>query len=88
MLASGLLARTEVALVVYVHSVSNRVETAGAAEVFHDGEEFVLAVEAAGGIIVSVFRALEFGGGDDFQRDPVFLRESDRIVQMSAGEAG
>ena len=45
-------------------------------------------MEAARGIVARVFRAIEFGGGNDFQRDVMFLRKSNCVREMSARQAG
>jgi len=87
-LTSSLLARTEVALVVEVHAVRDRIEAAGVAKGFHDGEEFVLAMEAARGVVAGVFGAIEFGGWDDFEGNVLLMGEGDRVGELSAREAG
>ena len=87
-LTSSLLARTEVALVVEVHAVGDGIEAAGVAKGFHDGEEFVFAMEAARGVVARVFGAIEFGGGDDFERNASLPGEGDRVGELSAREAG
>src|ERR1700743_3199433 len=88
MLISSLLSRAKVALVVSVHAVGDGVEAARLAEIVHDLEELILAVEAALSVIAGVFRAVEFRGSDDFNGDSILIGESDRIGQLSAGEAG
>ena len=88
MLRGGLLAGAEVALVVLVHTVSDSVESAGGAEIFHHGEEFIFAMEAALAVVAGIFRAVEFRCRDDFEGYPVLVGEGDGVGEMSASKAG
>src|SRR5579864_9168259 len=88
MLPRGLLTRTEVALVIHIDPVGNGVELVRAAKIFHNGEQFVLAVEAASSIVAGIFGAIEFGGGNDLQRDALFSGKVHRVIQLSASETG
>src|SRR5579862_575905 len=88
MLRRCALSGAEVALIVEVEAVGYRVESARGTEVFHHREEFVFALEAALSVVALVFRAVEFGGGDDLDRDSLLVGESNRVREMSAGEAG
>ena len=58
------------------------------AEFFHHREELVLAVKTAGSVIASVFRAIQFVGQDDFERDSLFAGKSGCVGQLGAGQAG
>src|SRR5438132_10880437 len=87
-LTSSLLAGTEVALVVEVHAVGDGVEAAGVAKGFHDGEEFVFAMEAARGVVARVSGGIAFCGGDDFERYVLLLAEGDCVGELGAREAG
>ena len=82
------LAGAEVALVVEVHSVGDGFESASRAEILHHREEFVLAVEAAGGIVADVLRAVEFAGRNNFKRNALLASEGDSVGELEAGEAG
>ncbi len=88
MLRGGLLAGAEVALIILVHAVGDGVESAGGAEIFHDGEELVFAMEAALAVIAGIFGAVEFCGRDDFEGNPMFVGEGDGVGEMGAGQAG
>ena len=88
MLRGGLLAGAEVALIILVHAVGDGIESAGGAEIFHDGEEFIFTVEAALAVVAGIFGAVEFGRCDDFDRDFVLVGKSDGVGEMSAGQAG
>ena len=88
MLPGGLLPRAEVALIVPVHAVGNRVESARGAQLFHDIEKFVFALKATLPVIACILRAVEFGGGDHFDRNPLLVREGDGVGQVSPSQAG
>ena len=88
MLFGGLLAGAEVALIVQVHTVGDRVEPARGAKVFHDCEEFVFAVKAALAVIAGIFGTIEFRSGDDFERNSLLVGEGDGVGQVRAGQAG
>jgi hypothetical protein len=81
-------AGAEVAFVVEIHAIRDGVEAARGAESFHDGEEFVFAVEAALAVVAGIFWAVEFGGRDDFEGDSVFSGKGDGVGEMGAGQAG
>src|SRR4029077_20839220 len=87
MLLGGLLPRAEVTLIVPVHAVGNRIESARSAQPFHDIEEFVFALKATLPVIACILWAVEFRGGDYFDRDPLFFGEGDSVAQVGAGEA-
>jgi hypothetical protein len=86
-LRGGLLAGTKVALVILIHTVGDCIETARGADLLHDCEEFVLAVEAALAVVAGIFWAVEFGSRDDFEGDSVFIGEGDGVGEMGAGQA-
>lgn len=89
MMESGrLLPWPEIALIVHVYTVRDRVEATGRAKVFHDSEKFVLAVEASLPVVADILSPLEFERRDYFHRNALFIRESQRIGKMGAGEAG
>ena len=48
------------------------------------GEELVLAVEAAGGVVASVVFAGELGGGDGDERNGLRGSEGDGLAQVTA----
>ncbi len=62
MLCGGLLAGAVVAGVIRVETVDDVGDAAGGALALEDGEELVLAVEAAGGVVAGVVFAGQFGG--------------------------
>src|SRR5579864_1937824 len=84
----SLLPGTKVALVVNVHAVGNDVEAASYAQFFHHGEKLVFTLKAALAVIAGIFGAVEFGGGDDFERNRLLVGKGDGIVQVRASEAG
>src|SRR5882724_2659391 len=67
MLLGRPLAGAEVAPVVEVHTVGDRIEAAPAAKFLHRREQFVLAMKAAGSVIAGIFRPVELAGHDDFE---------------------
>ncbi len=69
MLRGGLLAGAVVAGVVGVEAVGDVGDAARGALAFEHGEELVLAVEAAGGVVAGVVFAGELGGGNGDERD-------------------
>ena len=87
-LLCGLLAGAEVALIVKVHAVSDGVEAACGAEFFHHRKKLVFALKAALAIVARIFGAVEFGGGDDFDRNALLVGKGNGIVQLSASQAG
>src|SRR5439155_26324744 len=87
-LLSSELARAEVALVIQVYSVGNRLEAMLAAEIFHHGEQFIFTEKAARSVIARVFRAVEFVGCDDFERNPVLAGKCNRVGKLSASQTG
>src|SRR5208282_4472721 len=68
MLPRGDLAGTKISLVVRVNAVGDGIKAAPPAHFLHHSKQLVFAVETAGGIVADVLRALEFRGGDDFER--------------------
>src|SRR5579864_8929188 len=84
----SLLSGTEVSLVVNVHAVGNYVEAASYAQFLHHGEKLVFTLKAALAVIAGIFGAVEFGGGNDFERNRLLVGKGDGIVQVRASEAG
>jgi len=78
----------KVTLVVRIHAVGDALEAALPAEFLHQGEQLILAMEAADGVVAHVLRTLQFLGGHHFQRDLPLLREGNRILQLETGQAG
>src|SRR6266496_151777 len=87
MLRGGNLPRTEIALIVEIHSVSDGLKSAGARKSLYHGEELVLAVKASRRIIPDVFRPVEFFGANDLQRDVMFASESDSVFKLKPRQA-
>jgi hypothetical protein len=87
-LLGGPLPGTEVALVVDVHAVGNGIKSPLAAEFLHDGEQFILAVKTAGSVVAGVFRAIEFAGHHDLQRDSLLAGEGGGSGQLGSGQTG
>ena len=83
---SGLLAGAELAAVVEVHAVGNVGETGLLAAGFHAGEELVLAVETALGVVALVVGVVEFGGEEGFGGNVVLGGEGEGGGQLGAGE--
>src|SRR5437879_12935402 len=88
MLARGLQSGPKIAFVVSVHSVCDGVESSGLAVAIEDGEQFVLAVKAAHGIVADVGWIFQFLRFHNLDRDLTLARESDRVFEMSAPQAG
>src|SRR5882724_9555105 len=88
MLLGRPLAGAEVAPVVEVHTVGDRIEAAPAAKFLHRREQFVLAMKAAGSVIAGIFRPVELAGDDDFEGDLLFSGKGGCIRQLGAGQAG
>src|SRR6266705_3051696 len=59
-----------------------------AAEIFHHGEHFIFTEKAARSVIARVFRAVEFVGCDDFERNLVFAGKRNCVGKLSARQAG
>ncbi len=74
--------------VVEVHAEGKVGEVSGGAEALHDGEELVLAVEAALGVVALVVRVREFVSVEDFGRDVVIRGEPEGGDEFGAGERG
>ena len=55
---------------------------------FQDREQLVLAMKAAHGVVAGVVGIFQLAGFDDFDRDPVFTGESERVFEVSTSEAG
>ncbi len=87
-LRGGLLAGAVVAGVVGVEAVDDVRDAAGGALALEDGEELVLAVEAAGGVVAGVVLAGELGGGDGDERNGLRGGEGYGLAEMAAGERG
>ena len=45
-------------------------------------------MKAAGAVVAHVFGPVEFGSGDDFERNRLLAGKSDSIVEVSASQAG
>ena len=88
MCAGCFLAGTKVALIVEVDAVGDGIEAACCAQSFHQGEEFILAEEAALRIVANVLRAVEFRSCDHFQRNGLLLRKGNRVGKLGACQAG
>ena len=71
MVGGGALAGAVVAAVVEVHAVGEMREAEALARGFHLGEEFVLAVEAAVGVVAGVVGRFELAGVEDVCGDRV-----------------
>jgi hypothetical protein len=59
----GLLAGAKVALIVQIHAICNRVETAGGAKSFHYFEEFIFTLKAALAVVACVLGTIKFRRG-------------------------
>ena len=87
MLRSGLLAGAVVAGVVGVEAIDDVRDAAGGALALKHGEELVLAVEAAGGVVAGVVLAGELGGGDGDERNGLRGGEGDGLARDGGGRA-
>jgi hypothetical protein len=88
MLARGLLSGAKVACIVGVDAVGDGVESAGLAISFEDGEQFVLAVKAAHGIVADVGGILKFLRFHDLDGDGSLAGKVECVVEVSARQAG
>ncbi len=84
----GLLPWAEVALVVEVHAVGDGVEAARGAQFLHHVKQFVFALKTALPVVARIFRAVEFRGRDDFQRNALLVGKGDGIGELRASQAG
>lgn len=91
-LGGGALAGAELGdirgAVVEVHAEGEVGEVSGGAEALHDGEELVLAVEAALAVVALVVGVLELVGVEDLGRDGVVGGEAEGGGELGAGERG
>src|SRR6266568_5932812 len=87
MLRGGHLPRTEVALIVKIHSVSNGLKAASRRKSLHHSEELVLAMKTARGIIPNVFGPVEFVGTNHLDWNVVFAGEGDSIIELKPRKA-
>ena len=83
-LRGGLLAGAVVARVVGVEAVDDVRDPTRGALALEDGEELVLAVEAAGGVVARVVFARELSGSDSDERDGLRSGEGDGLAQVAA----
>src|SRR4029077_7292633 len=88
MLSCRCLARAKISLIIYIYPVCNRVEVVRESKTLHHGEQFIFAMKTARSIVADVFRTIEFGGGDDFNRDSLFAGESNGVRQLASCQAG
>ena len=88
MVACCLLAGTEVALIVQIHSVGDGIEAACLPQFLHHCEQFIFAKKTAPPIVTHILRPIEFRGGDHFQRNRLFPRKINRIGKLGACQAG
>ena len=86
-LERGLLSGTKIALVVGVHSVGDGFESTRLALALEHGEEFVFAVITAPRIVADVSGIFQFPRLHNFDGNLVFARKSERVFEMSAGQA-
>jgi hypothetical protein len=87
-LTGGSLSGAKVALVIYIDSVCDRVESMGGAKGFHHREEFVLAVKTTGGVVAHIFSPFEFAGRNDLEWNMLFKSKSGSLGKMSPRETG
>ena len=88
MLARGLLSGAKVALVVGVDSVGDGVESAGLAVALEDGEQFVLAVKTAHGIVAGVCGIFQFLRFHNLDRNFALARKGECVFEMCPRQAG
>src|SRR5271157_1360547 len=88
MLARGLLSGAKIALVVGVDPVGDGVESAGLAVALEDGEQFVLAVKTAHGIVANVRGIFHFLRLHNLDGNLAFARKGERVFEMSPRQAG
>ena len=74
-------------MVVHIDAVCDGVESAFITKAFEDGEQFVLAVETAHGIVSKVGGIFEFVGFDNGDGNLVVARKGERLLEMSSGQA-
>lgn len=84
----GALAGAVIAEVVDVDAVDDVIEAAIGSDIVHDAEEFILAVEAAVGVVRDVSGVFEFAGRDHLVEDAVSDGEIDGIALMGIGDGG
>ena len=87
MLARSCLPGTEIALIINIHAVGNRLKATSCGKCFHHLKEFVFAVEAPLAIIADVFRPVHFAGLDDLNGNAMFLREGKRVLKLGTSQA-
>ena len=82
------LAGPEIALIVNIYPVSNRLETALFSKLLHYLKKLVFAVEAALAVITDIFRALHLRSLNDLNRNIVLLGKSQCVLKLCACQAG
>ena len=82
------LAGTKITLIINIHAVGNGLEASVRGKGFHHLEKFILTVEAPLTVITDVFRPIHFARLDHLNGDPMFLREGEGILQLSARQTG
>ena len=88
MLVRGLLSGAKIAFVVGVDSVGDCVESVSLAVAFENGEQLVLAVKTAHGIIADVRGIFQFLRFHNLDRNVAFVRKGERVFEMSPRQAG
>ena len=81
-----LLSGPEIALIVAVHAVGNRVEAAALSKMFHDLEKFVFALETALPVVARVVRTVEFRSRNHLDWNSLLSGEGQRIGKLRACE--
>ena len=87
MLSCGLLAGTEIALVVGIDAVGDGIEPVGFAVAFEDGEQLILTVKTAHGIVAGVSGVPQFLCFHNFAGNSAVAGEGKRVGKMSTREA-
>src|SRR5215469_7241364 len=84
----GLLAGTEVATVVEIHSVREMMEASLSSGLFHLGEEFIFAMETALRVVPLIVGVVKFRGVEDVGGDLMLGCECEGGGQLGTRERG
>ncbi len=83
-----LLPGPEIAAIIEIHAVGQMLKTQPYARFLHFREQLTLAVKAPLQIVLHILRVLHLVGPDDLQRNPLPVRELNRVVEMSPRQRG
>ena len=81
------MARAKVILVIQIDAVSDSIEATLRAKLFHQGEEFVFAEEAALCVVAYILWAIEFRGRNHLKWNRLLQGKCNRVGELSSRQA-